>query len=209
LEITREAVRKKYHKHAFLYDLDDLVFLGAKHVSRRRVIKCAGITKGKLVLDLMSGTAELTILAAREGGTVTGVDFSKTMLDIARRKVAREGLRKVSFVEANAEKLPFPDNHFDVVVCSFGLDTVYDPVPVVHEMKRVVKENGLVVTAYKSFPLKKTVCLLEKGIELYLKYFWKSKSVDAKALFKKAGMKHIQEELLYAGMVRVITARKT
>ncbi len=208
MRITRKAVKKKYHVHACLYDMDELFFLGAKQTSRKKLIALAGKMEGKLVLDVMAGTGELSLLAARAGGNVIGVDFSKPMLKIAKKKAIREALDNILFANANAEKLPFPENHFDIVICSFGLDTAYDPEAVVLEMKHVVKKDGIIVAAYKSFPVTSMVNVLEKGIEIYLKYFWQSKSVDAKLLFTRAGYKIIKEAPLFYGLVTVIKARK-
>ncbi|MFC1751122.1 class I SAM-dependent methyltransferase, partial [Pseudomonadota bacterium] len=133
-------------------ELDDLLFLGTKHTLRKRVIELTEINEKKLVLDLMTGTADSSILAAKNGGKIIGVDFSKSMLKIGDRKISKAGLNTISLVQDNGETLPFKVNTFDTVICTFGIDTVYDPEMVIHEMIRVAKESALICVAYKSFP---------------------------------------------------------
>jgi len=208
VNITREGIERTYNRYAVLYDLEDIIFLGAKQRTRRRVIELAEIAEDKKVLDVMTGTGELSLLAARAGGTVVGIDFSKPMLTLAKRKMDRSGLDNVALVVADAENMPFPANYFDVVVCSFGLDTAYDPERVVYEMERVAKTDASIVAAYKSYPANRMVRMPGKVIDMYLKHCWQSKNVDMKNAFRKAKIKIIEEEILYSGMVKVITGKK-
>ena len=71
------------------------------------------------VLDVACGTGNLAIPAARRGARVTGVDIATNLLEQARVRAASEGL-EVEFREGDAEKLPFGDAQFDVVVSMFG-----------------------------------------------------------------------------------------
>jgi ubiquinone/menaquinone biosynthesis C-methylase UbiE len=208
LKRTRDIIWQKYHRYAIFYDLDDLIFFGTKQKLRKRVMALAKVKEGKLVLDLMVGTAESTLLAARAGGRVVSADFSRSMLNIADRKITKEGLKNISLVMGNGENLPFPDNTFDAVFCTFGLDVAYNPELVVFEMIRVAKERVPIVAAHKSFPRNKIISIFDNLVEMYLDLFWRCRNVELNSIFKKAGMIDIKEESYYCDMGKVIVGRK-
>ncbi len=89
------------------------------------------------VLDLCCGQGNATEALAKAGHSVTGADFSARMLSHAR-----ERLPAGEFVEADAQDLPFEDDSFDVVVCSFGLMHVPDQPKALSEVRRVLKPEG-------------------------------------------------------------------
>ena len=70
---------------------------------------------GARVLDIACGTGNVTIPLARRGATVTGLDMTPHLLEEARARATREGLR-IRFDEGFAETLPYPDGSFDVLV---------------------------------------------------------------------------------------------
>jgi ubiquinone/menaquinone biosynthesis C-methylase UbiE len=80
------------------------------------------------------------------GSQITGVDFSLAMLEIARRR-ARELDHTVELREADAHALPFPDDSFDSVVCTFSLCAIPDERQAVTEMKRVLRPGGRLLLA--------------------------------------------------------------
>ena len=98
------------------------------------------------VLDVACGTGNLAIPAARRGARVTGVDIATNLLEQARVRAASEGL-EVEFREGDAEKLPFGDAQFDVVVSMFGAMFAPRPALVVEELTRVCKPGGFVAMA--------------------------------------------------------------
>jgi ubiquinone/menaquinone biosynthesis C-methylase UbiE len=73
--------------------------------------------------------------------TVTGVELSPAMLDIARTRAAELG-REVDLREADAEDLPFADGSFDTVVCTLSLCTIPDHARAIAEMARVLRPGG-------------------------------------------------------------------
>ncbi|HEV8555726.1 MAG TPA: class I SAM-dependent methyltransferase [Actinophytocola sp.] len=73
--------------------------------------------------------------------TVTGVELSPAMLDIARTRAAELG-REVELREADAEDLPFADGSFDTVVCTLSLCTIPDHARAIAEMARVLRPGG-------------------------------------------------------------------
>ncbi|MBF9032089.1 methyltransferase domain-containing protein [Rhodobacterales bacterium HKCCE3408] len=97
----------------------------------------AAIRKRGKVLDLCCGQANVTEALAAAGHDVVGVDFSPKMLGHARRRVPTG-----TFIEADAQDLPFENGSFDTVVCSFGLMHVPDQPKALHEIRRVLKPGG-------------------------------------------------------------------
>jgi len=128
------------------------------------------------VLDLGCGTGDLTINIARlaEGGVeVTGLDYSRPMLEIAARKAASlAGESKISFTYGDAANLPFPDGYFDCVGISFAFRnlTYKNPMARRHiaEILRVLNAGGRCVIVETSQPRAK---LMRRFFHLYLRWF--------------------------------------
>ena len=100
---------------------------------------------GERVLDLGSGAGTDSLIAAQmvgQQGTVTGVDMTPEMLAKARQAAAEMGSRNVEFVEAEAERLPFPDESFDVVISNGVIDLIPDKDAVFDELFRVLRSGG-------------------------------------------------------------------
>lgn len=117
---------------------------GLDHLWRRRAVGLSGIRKGQRVLDVCSGTGELTFLLARKvgpEGSVTGADFCENMLAIARQKAAGK-TGNLSFILSDAKSLPFPDASFDAVTVSFGMRNIPDTLHALREIRRVLKPCG-------------------------------------------------------------------
>jgi len=93
------------------------------------------------VLDLGCGPGHL--LERLRGASIIGVDLSDTLLEMARQRVRHRP--EVQVVKADAEHLPYPDNHFDRIVCSEVLEHVVDPAAVLKEIHRVAKPGMRVV----------------------------------------------------------------
>jgi SAM-dependent methyltransferase len=100
---------------------------------------------GMQVLDLASGTGEPAIsLAARIGpqGHVTALDLSADLLEIARNRARHRGLRNISFHQADAHHLPFPDNSFDQATSRFGVMFFADAPRALRELHRVLRPQA-------------------------------------------------------------------
>jgi SAM-dependent methyltransferase len=100
---------------------------------------------GQRVLDLGSGAGTDSLVAAQmvgERGHVTGIDMTPSMLAKARTAAAEMGLSNVEFVEAEAEDLPFPAEHFDVVISNGVIDLIPDKDAVFSELHRVLVPGG-------------------------------------------------------------------
>jgi demethylmenaquinone methyltransferase/2-methoxy-6-polyprenyl-1,4-benzoquinol methylase len=103
----------------------------------RRATARAVVRPGTRVLDACCGTGDLAIAAQREGGRVTGVDFSKRMLERARRKAP-----EVEWVQGDVMALPFEDASFDAVTVGFGVRNVADLEEGLRELRRVLRPGG-------------------------------------------------------------------
>jgi SAM-dependent methyltransferase len=103
------------------------------------------LAPGERVLDLGSGAGTDSLIAAQmvgPGGHVTGIDMTPQMLAKARAAAAEMGLGNVEFVEGEAERLPFPDESFDVVVSNGVIDLIPDKDAVFAELNRVLVSGG-------------------------------------------------------------------
>lgn len=97
------------------------------------------------VLDLGCGAGTDSLVAAQmvgPRGRVTGIDMTAEMLEKARSSVAELGLENVEFVEGEAEKLPFADESFDVVISNGVIDLIPDKEAVFAELFRVLRPGG-------------------------------------------------------------------
>jgi len=103
------------------------------------------LAPGERVLDLGSGAGTDSLVAAQmvgADGSVTGIDMTPQMLAKARTAAAEMGATNVTFVEAEAEELPFPDGGFDVVISNGVIDLIPDKDAVFTELFRVLKPGG-------------------------------------------------------------------
>ncbi|MBI4499192.1 MAG: class I SAM-dependent methyltransferase [Chloroflexi bacterium] len=99
----------------------------------------------KRALDLGCGPGWLALELARmqPGLAVVGLDTSTEILDVARRNLERAGLEAgVSFHQGSAERLPFPDDYFDLVVSTLSLHHWEDPIGAFNQVNRVLQPGG-------------------------------------------------------------------
>jgi len=136
------TTKRVYERLAPVYDLDDVMFAGAKQHWRKKIIDMLNVENGKLVLDITTGTGRAAkILSKRvKGGRVIAVDISKNMLKIARMR--NRGRNNLRFILCDASHLPLKDEVFDGVSCMCGMDTVDEPEAVLSEVTRVLKDKG-------------------------------------------------------------------
>jgi ubiquinone/menaquinone biosynthesis C-methylase UbiE len=110
------------------------------------------IRSGERVLDLVTGTGEVAVRAARTGASVTAIDIAGPMLEKARRLADEAGLR-ISFDLGSVEYLPYDDAAFDVLVSNFGLIFAPDHANVAAELARVARPGARIgFTAWKPNP---------------------------------------------------------
>ncbi len=110
------------------------------------LVRFAGIRAGHKVLDVGTGTGVVAVTAARQGAHVTGLDLTPELVDQARAS-AHVGGVNVQWDVGDAERLPYPDQAFDVVVSQFGHMFAPRPEVATAEMLRVLKPGGRIAFA--------------------------------------------------------------
>lgn len=152
-----QMVASVFHSVAAKYDvMNDLMSFGIHRLWKRFTIDCSGVRPGQKVLDLAGGTGDLTAKFSRmvgEQGQVVLADINDSMLKVGRDKLRNKGLgRNIAYVQANAEALPFPDNHFDLITIAFGLRNVTNKDKALASMQRVLKPGGRLLVLEFSKP---------------------------------------------------------
>lgn len=153
-----EMVADVFHSVAAKYDImNDVMSFGIHRLWKRFTIDCSGVRSGQRVLDLAGGTGDLTAKFSRlvgESGEVVLADINDSMLKVGREKLRNIGIiGNVSYVQANAEALPFPDNTFDCITIAFGLRNVTDKDKALRSMYRVLKPGGRLLVLEFSKPI--------------------------------------------------------
>ena len=131
------------------YDLaNHALSCGLDFLWRRRVVRRVREWSPQSVLDLATGTGDLGLLLQDRlpVAEVTGADFSAEMLELAQRK----GLKRTTL--ADARRLPFADETFDVVTIAFGLRNLPDWAEGLREMRRVIRRGGHLLVLDFSLP---------------------------------------------------------
>jgi demethylmenaquinone methyltransferase/2-methoxy-6-polyprenyl-1,4-benzoquinol methylase len=162
-------VANVFHSVAAKYDvMNDLMSVGIHRVWKRFTIEVSAVRKGNRVLDIAGGTGDLAAkfadLVGREGEVVLA-DINDSMLRVGRDKLLDRGYHdNMKFVQADAEALPFPDNHFDIVSIAFGLRNVTHKEVALASMLRVLKPGGRLLVLEFSKPGND---LLERAYDTY------------------------------------------
>ena len=118
----------------------DITFESPTALECRYIMEQLGDITGKSILDLGCGSGESSVYFAKKGAVVTGTDISPGFIDVTKKLAAHHNVGVNAQVSA-AEKLPFPDNTFDVVFANGVLHHV-DISPTMAEIKRVLKPGG-------------------------------------------------------------------
>jgi ubiquinone/menaquinone biosynthesis C-methylase UbiE len=158
-----DKVRRSWAKQAPRYDKSIGFFERRVFGRSHRPWACARAS-GE-VLEVAIGTG-LNLPHYPEGVRLTGLDLSAEMLEIARKRAANLG-REIELREGDAHALPFGNESFVVVVCTYSLCNIPDAAQAVTEMKRVLRPGGkLVLVDHIRSPVK-PVFLLQKTIEFF------------------------------------------
>jgi demethylmenaquinone methyltransferase/2-methoxy-6-polyprenyl-1,4-benzoquinol methylase len=218
-------VRGVFDSVAGKYDLmNDLMSAGLHRLWKRFAVNATGVRAGMKVLDLAGGTGDLTrLFADRVGpsGEVVLTDINGAMLAEGRDKLLNGGAF-VPVVQCDAQRLPFPDRHFDCVGIAFGLRNVTHKEYALAEMRRVLKPGGVAAVlefsriwaplapAYDwySFNVLPRVGTLVAGDDRSYRYLAESirmhpDQATLKAMMQAAGFDRVEVHNLAAGVVAV------
>jgi ubiquinone/menaquinone biosynthesis C-methylase UbiE len=116
------------------------------------LLRAARLASSQRVLDVATGTgaaAEAAAVIVGPSGSVVAGDISPAMLDVARRKLRA---LPVTLEILDAHELPYPDGHFDAVICQLGLMLFSAPARALAEFRRVLRPNGRLAVSVSTTP---------------------------------------------------------
>ena len=135
-------------KHRAMWALGDYDRVATEVVAGlgTALVEAARVRPGERVLDVAAGSGNASLPAAAAGARVLATDLTPELIEIGRRRAQTEGL-DISWREADAERLPFGDAEFDVVMSSVGVMFAPFHQPVADELVRVVRPGGRIALA--------------------------------------------------------------
>lgn len=216
-------VENVFNSVANKYDImNDVMSLGLHRLWKKFTVATTLIKKNDKILDLASGTGDLAKEWAgkiSEDGQVWICDINNKMINIAREKLLNEGLI-LPIVQCDAEKLPFPDNYFNLISIAFGLRNMTHKDIALKEMYRVLKKNGKIIVLEFSKICKPLTSIYDLYSFKILPFFGKIIANDEesykylaesirmhpnqqtlKIMLEKAGFKNVTYNNLSAGIV--------
>ena len=216
-------VRGVFDSVAGKYDLmNDLMSGGLHRAWKAYTVIVANLREGQRALDIAGGTGDLALAFSKKVGTtgqVVHTDINEAMLRTGRDRLLDAGVILPTVV-CDAEKLPFPDGHFDVVSVAFGLRNMTHKDAALREMARVLKPGGkLLVLEFSQVarPLRKAYDLYSFKVLPRLgslvagdaeSYRYLAESIrmhpnqqELKALMKSNGFGHVDFHNMTAGVV--------
>ena len=158
--VENDFVERVYEKLASVYDL---TFGPTLHPGRLVARDRMNIQANDRILEVGVGTGINTSLYPRNCH-ITGIDLSCSMLEKARDRVKREGLRNVRLLEMDAANLTFAADSFDIVYAPYLVSVVPDPVRVVQEMRRVCRPGGRIIILNHFLSTNPIIAMVEKAI---------------------------------------------
>ena len=216
-------VRGVFDSVASKYDImNDLMSGGLHRAWKAYTVMVANLKEGDQVLDIAGGTGDLSLAFAKKVGTtgrVVHTDINEAMLRVGRDRLTDKGIFLPTVV-CDAEKLPFPDQHFNLVSVAFGLRNMTHKDAALKEMCRVLKPGGKLLVLEFS----KVAKPLEKAYDWYSfnilprigslvagdadSYRYLAESIrmhpgqqELKALMQQAGFGHVDYHNMTAGVV--------
>jgi phosphatidylethanolamine/phosphatidyl-N-methylethanolamine N-methyltransferase len=139
--VENAFVENVYDKLASVYDF---VFGPTLHPGRLRALQRMDIEPGSKILEVGVGTG-INAGLYPDHCEVTGIDFSASMLEKARERVARKGISNFRLLQMDAQDLKFADDSFDIVYAPYLISVVPDPIRVAAEMRRVCRAGGRII----------------------------------------------------------------
>ena len=185
--VENDFVTKVYEKLATVYDF---TFGPVLHPGRVDAIERMGIRPGDRVLEVGVGTGINAALYPRDC-SVTGVDLSSPMLEKARERVARKGVRNVRLLQMDAANLKFGDDSFDIVYAPYVISVVPDPVAVTREMCRVCRPGGRIVILNHFRSRNALVAWIERMISPFTVHIGFKSDLDLPAFLAQAELKPV------------------
>jgi demethylmenaquinone methyltransferase/2-methoxy-6-polyprenyl-1,4-benzoquinol methylase len=152
----RQVVESMFDSIAWRYDfLNHFLSFGIDRLWRKKAVKIISKSfKNPRILDVATGTGDLAIAAMKiDPVKIEGIDISEGMLEIGRQKIEKKGYSgRIDLTKADSELIPFDDNYFDVTMAAFGVRNFADPLKGLTEMRRVLRNSGMILVLEFSKP---------------------------------------------------------
>ena len=188
--VDNDFLSRVYENLAWVYDF---TFGPALHPGRVDAIRRMNIRPGDRVLEVGVGTGINAALYPRDC-SVTGIDLSDGMLEKARERIAKKGVRNVRLMEMDAANLKFADDSFDIVYAPYVISVVPDPVAVTREMHRVCRPGGKIIILNHFRSKSRVGSWLEKIIAPFTLYLGFKSDLDLPAFLVQANLKPVSIE---------------
>ena len=185
--VENDFVTKVYENLASVYDF---TFGPVLHPGRVDAIGRMGIRPGDRVLEVGVGTGINAALYPPDC-SVTGIDLSSPMLEKARERVARKGVRNVRLLQMDAANLKFGDDTFDIVYAPYVISVVPDPVAVTREMCRVCRPGGHIVILNHFRSRNSLMASIERVISPFTVHIGFKSDLDLPAFLAQADLKPV------------------
>ena len=185
--VENDFVTRVYEKLATVYDF---TFGPVLHPGRVDAIERMGIRPGDRVLEVGVGTGINAALYPPDC-SVTGIDLSSPMLEKARERVARKGVRNVRLLQMDAANLKFGDDTFDIVYAPYVISVVPDPVAVTREMCRVCRQGGHIVILNHFRSRNSLMAWIERVISPFTVHIGFKSDLDLPAFLAQADLKPV------------------
>jgi len=188
--VDNNLVAGVYENIAWFYDL---TFGPALHPGRVDAIRRMAIRPGDRVLEVGVGTG-INVSLYPSDCAVTGIDLSSSMLEKARARIARKGVRNVRLLQMDAASLKFADDMFDIVYAPYVISVVPDPVAVTREMVRVCRPGGRIVILNHFRSKSRVGAWLERMIAPITPYLGFKSDLDLPAFLVQADLQPVSIE---------------
>jgi ubiquinone/menaquinone biosynthesis C-methylase UbiE len=187
-------IKNQMEKMVYSYDrYMKRITLGREDALRRMTVNLAGVKQGDSVLEIGCATGSLTLAVKRQAGptgSVFGIDIIPGMIDVSRKK-AVEAKLDVSFQLGNISDIPFPNEQFDVVMCSFMIFHMSEAVrnKGIKEIYRVLKPQGTFLVLDLSLPPNG---VSRKILKLFLGFMLKHDLNELQPVMESSGFLQIE-----------------
>jgi ubiquinone biosynthesis O-methyltransferase len=156
------------------------------------------------VLEIGCGAGMLCLELARKAEWVVGIDVSHFVLNFANRVKHAVGYTNVAFQQGDAERLAFPDNSFDVVICSEVLEHLLDPQHALTEIRRVLKHNGTCILTTPCAVSLSDLCV--SGLRVFHRHLESEKDLQFdKKTYLAVKRRHLTEGQAAEQMTQAVT----
>jgi ubiquinone/menaquinone biosynthesis C-methylase UbiE len=170
-----------------------IITFGREDALRKMTVTLAQVKPGDCVLEVGCATGSLSLAAKQQAGPtgcVIGIDIIPGMIEVSRKK-ATETKLDVAFQLGNIENIPFPNEHFDVVMCSFMIFHMSEKVRCkgIEEIHRVLKPQGRLMVLDLALPVRP---MSRRILKLLLGFMLKHDLKELQPIMESSGFSQIE-----------------